>query len=290
MNYTSKIEVYNTIGDLFSKCVIRPENPFSIDNPDFIVRENGKIYAVYIPTYEESLNTDHLLRRLYVSQLCYSTNLLTVLLLDNAQVLNEKKEIGLQRSFTHISYSLSDVVSYIKSGDQEDLRKWKQLHYCKQLNIFEYKCNLGFSIQQKKNSNLSFENLSIKDFSSANPVLSWRNIDKKFTTRTIARTQYGLLSSVEYRKNSFRDQFQSLMTYMMLSKYHWDDGAIYWNNECDGMLNLANTNWNLFEDHIYPNIYSKSLAFVGCVATKLSRDSLTQTLYDHYIIYKSRTK
>ena len=75
MNIAEKQQLIRQLCDGCERCLQAPENPITLDNPDVIVANGNKLFAIYIPTYRENENTDHLLRRLYLSQLCYGYQL-----------------------------------------------------------------------------------------------------------------------------------------------------------------------------------------------------------------------
>lgn len=60
-DFLKKID--NTFGP---DCLLSPENPFSLDNPDALVRKGCTLYALFIPMHHERENFDHLLRRSFM--------------------------------------------------------------------------------------------------------------------------------------------------------------------------------------------------------------------------------
>lgn len=103
--------------------VISPENPFTIDNPNLIVRQGSILYAVYIPYYNEKRNYDHLLRRLYFSQMAYGTSLVTILLLNEGDKINNYETMVIENSFNHISYGVNDLIAFIKKGSRINIHR-----------------------------------------------------------------------------------------------------------------------------------------------------------------------
>lgn len=79
MDIGQKQRILQKLFDNSERCLIEPENPFSMDNPDAIVANGNNLFAIYIPTYRENENADHLLRRLYLSQLSYGYKLTPII-------------------------------------------------------------------------------------------------------------------------------------------------------------------------------------------------------------------
>lgn len=98
-----------------SDCLVSPENPFSIDNPDALVRKGTTLYAIFVPMYHERINFDHLLRRLFSSELAYGSKLHTLLILKEDEKLSEYGERVLNAAFCHISLGKIDAISYLSS-------------------------------------------------------------------------------------------------------------------------------------------------------------------------------
>ena len=78
MKLKEKNNILMNLANHTEKSVLMPENPVTLDNPDGIYLYRGRIFALFIPISAERSNYDHLLRRLYVSQLSYSSDLVTL--------------------------------------------------------------------------------------------------------------------------------------------------------------------------------------------------------------------
>ena len=107
MKTEDKKQIAATIYDQCERCLIAPENPFTLDNPDIIAANGNKLYAIYLPTYSESENIDYLLRRLYLSRLSYGYNLIPILLFDgDSMIVRSLNNNALNSSFAIITNSV----------------------------------------------------------------------------------------------------------------------------------------------------------------------------------------
>ena len=123
MKLKEKNNILMNLANHTEKSVLMPENPVTLDNPDGIYLYRGRIFALFIPTSAERSNYDHLLRRLYVSQLSYSSDLVTILLLDADDKVGGDGEFIFHESFCHVSRSFDDVLRYI-AGVGDINRDW----------------------------------------------------------------------------------------------------------------------------------------------------------------------
>ena len=123
-----------------SDCLVSPENPFSIDNPDALVRKGTTIYAIFVPMYHERINFDHLLRRLFSSELAYGSKLHTLLILKEDDKLSEYGERVLNAAFCHISWGKIDAISYLSSRINNG-RNWSLIGDMKQWMFQQYDAN-----------------------------------------------------------------------------------------------------------------------------------------------------
>lgn len=77
-NHNFRVNFQKNLVNSFGRdCFVNPKNPFSLDNPDALVRKGITLYALFIPMYHERENFDHLLRRLFMSEFSYGSKLHT---------------------------------------------------------------------------------------------------------------------------------------------------------------------------------------------------------------------
>lgn len=81
MRIADKQRILCHIYDSCERAIISPENPFTLDNPDLIVANGNRLFSIFLPTFRECENHDHLLRRVYMSMLGYGQKIMPILLI-----------------------------------------------------------------------------------------------------------------------------------------------------------------------------------------------------------------
>lgn len=83
-------------------------------------------------------------------------------------------------------------------------------------------------------------------------------------------------------KNSFLSSFQKMMTASFICGFVIDDGYLFPRSNVDGgIVNIVNTNWNLFEES-RPNRYNSILSFCGLVPVSISNQNHIDIINDVY--------
>ena len=72
----------NQLTQRFNKVVQNPVNAVCLDNPDSLLVCAHGLVGVFLPTTEEYKNTDHLLRRLWLSRMVYSEHMMPLVIID----------------------------------------------------------------------------------------------------------------------------------------------------------------------------------------------------------------
>lgn len=294
-----RIEKMYALGQLIRhdyKCLIEPANPFSLDNPDAFVYKDNVMYAVYIPTFAEKKNLDHLLRRLYVSQLSCGMMFVPLLL------WNEEDEIAysalqcMENTFAHVAYSMEDVMAYVDK-DEKMFRKWRNFSRLQQRHYLNYQRRMDFSMENSEIRLWGNENLDIDDdgirFDVARDNLSWSEQGRTWYTNKYYRSDYGDLAKCPKRNmNSFKDVFQEVMTMSFKNMYLFSDGFVEANDNTERRLRVVDTDWNLFShealqndgqiERMYPNKYYSMLSFVGMTPLKMRKTNDIAEFSDKY--------
>lgn len=237
-----------------------PENPFTLDNPDIIVANGNKLYAIYIPTYSEIENTDHLLRRLYLSQLSYGYKLIPVLLVFEEGAVKMLDNRKFCSAFAHISNSIEDAISFVnhgnflyqRTGDFSEIQFSQYELYRKYLRLSEV-VHHDIQSQFSAPEEIRFQSVVTRSWSS----------DKQKTSNSFWSVPGGFVASIEKKKyKSFRTAFEQVMTLAFMSKFNFDDGELF----PTGMYNelsVMNTDWAMFDEDSLPNSYNHMLSFIG---------------------------
>lgn len=278
MNLQEKKSVWSRLVDEFQKCLVNPTNPFSVDDPDAIVVNNNSVYAIFIPTFLERENYDHLLRRLHLSQMSYSLKFIPILLLDQGDKMSEVGWFMMKSNFVFVAYSIDDVIYFIKKCGKVN-RKWKEINHFQQEHFLSYNINSKVSALISKEIVTPFERLyGVRDKFE---LQAWTS-DKHWGIRDFHPYQNGMIGEKNKNKSGFLNSFQKMMTASFMCGFLLDNGYIYPNpNAGDGIVNIVNTNWDLFEEN-RPNRYNSILSFCGLVAVSISDENHIDIINDVY--------
>lgn len=286
MNNTTKKDIFGRLYNFFERCITSPENPFSMDNPDAIIANGRHLYALFIPTYSEKDSFDHLLRRLHLSQLSYAHRFITILLLEPEDRIPEKGLRVMDESFCHISRDIVDVINFINGGERVN-RRWEVINEFQQEHFLRYQLYSDLSQKYKKENNTVFAMDDIRGL-PAFSFGSWYDDAKEIRIKGVFDTQNGL---VGYRKKgkvpNFISSFQKIMTASFMHEFIYDNGYIYPNRDFgEDKINVISTDWNIFHEGIYPNVYNNMLAFAGLVPVSLSTQIEIDNLYRTFQMLK----
>lgn len=266
------------------RCIIAPENPFTLDNPDLLAANGNILFAVYLLSYREQENLDHLLRRLYLSQLSYGFKMTPVLLFPDTPPhdLQVNHQV-LKYAFSHVSDSVEDVVKFI-TIEKPNYKRWKffsevqsnqYLNYCACMELSEkaFVEKQGAEMVEGEREDIVFTGLV--------NTRSWYYQRWK-ESKNYWRTQKGLVGKVMKGQNaSFKSSMDCLMTTAFMTLFNFDDGVIYptgYYNE----LSVVNTNWNVFNEDRTPNRYNRMLSFIGLAPVSISSNRDIDWLFDKY--------
>lgn len=262
MNLVDKKEIFQGIGNAYNRFIIAPENPFTYDNPDMLFVNNGVVYALFIPNYVESKNFDHLLRRLFMSQTAYLPKMITIVLVNRQIDVDDYTWSVLNNSFCHIADNIRDVLRFVESGErinkewgliqENQLEHLSQYHKISRLS-YKYHRTLQQSYKIFLDGHGNMERLETH---------RWSNPNKSFNIKDTWKTDFGIISFKNKRKESVMSVFQNIMTYSALSMYRLDNGYVYFNRNTSSEMKLLNTDWEIFNGD-YPTELNNALSFSG---------------------------
>jgi len=262
--------------------VISPRNPFTIDDPNVIVRQGSKLYAVYVPSAIERNNYDHLLRRLFFSQMAYGSSLITILLLNVDDKIDEYGEFVMKYSFNHISRGVEDAVTFIKKGDRRN-KNWDSIYEAKQWMFAKYDVNTLVTRKYYQDFiTRPSELLEIETVELRTPSFYCPNKQRKL--REVLEFNNGLIFHRKKQKSStFKSLFEPVMTQMFLRNFRYDNGYIYpVCNIVDSMPTL-NTDWQMLDKMQLPNDYCKALSFSGVLPINIPDMDSFNIVYQDYL-------
>ena len=284
-----KRQIQDVMLDAFAgDCLVMPENPYSIDNPDILVRKGTTLYAIFIPMYHERNNYDHLLRRVFTSELAYGSNLHTVLILKEEDKLSDYGENVLNTAFCHIARGIDDAIRYVSSRDNVgrnwtyigDVKQWLYRQY-DVINLTVEYSNKQFGVQKTTTD----QQIVFSDFSSP----SWALGNKRRKVKNVVYSGYSYICIKKRGKDrSFREGFENIMTQSFLKNFYIEDGYLVPNNHIvDNIFGVA-TDWELYSKGNIPNDYFRTLAFSGVLPLNILDEEKLSNIHEFYIDVQKR--
>lgn len=271
-------------------CLVMPENPYSKDNPDMLVRNGTTLYAIFIPMYHERKNLDHLLRRVFSSELSYGSKLHTVLILKEDDKLSGYGENVLSAVFCHIARGIDDAIRYVSSRENVG-RNWMFIGEAKQWLYRLYDVNnltIEFSNKQYGvQKTLADQQLDFGDFSSP----SWSLENKSRMIKNVAYSRYSCMCiKKKVKDRSFREGFENIMTQSFLKNFYVEGGYLVPNNNIvDNIFGVA-TDWELYSEDNVPNDYFRTLVFSGVLPLNILDEEKLGNIHEFYIDVQNRMR
>lgn len=283
-NHNFRVNFQKNLVNSFGRdCLVYPENPFSLDNPDALVRKGSTLYALFIPMYHERENFDHLLRRLFMSEFSYGSKLHTVLVLKEDDKLSEHGERLLSESFCHIARGGTDALTYISSPINTG-RIWTQIGDCRQWLYRQYDANnktVAFSLKEYGLPKIQeFQLLELERFSSP----SWYSSNKRCFIKNVAKYRYvDMCLKKKGKGQSFREGFENIMTQALLKNFTIDGGYLVPNfHIVDNIFGVA-TDWNVMAEDGNLTNYGRTLSFSGVLPLNILDEERLERIHGFYI-------
>lgn len=253
-------QILNHLAQKFNKVVQYPVNSVCLDNPDSLLVCDHGLVGVFIPTVEEYKNTDHLLRRLWLSRMVYSEQMMPLVILDSEKwnVLNLQI---IDSSFGNmLSYeSIDDTVSFINGrvdnvkGLSQKVRQDAFLNYYRILGYI--RLNEAKPLKQIEDNWFYGESI---------PVKSWSRDALTYVKNTTVDNNGNQIFHRKKNTQSFRDAMNSVLTYTMLRKYDYNRHTLYLNKWEEGQFLSVNTDYDIWGDNSgYSSLCLRTLAFYG---------------------------
>lgn len=284
MTIAEKQQLIHHLYDSCERCIMSPENPLTLDNPDAIIANGNKLYAIYIPTYRENEDTDHLLRRLYLSQLSYGYRLIPILLTIEEGALRMLNNQTIIYAFAHLTNSVEDTLSYVNQANPH----YKKARYFSELQSSQYalyRKYLQLSEDVHREVHSAF---SVPDGIRYDKVItrSW-STNKPKESKYLSSVPGGFVASVTKKKNeSFKTAFEQLMTIIFMSKFRFDNGEIYPTAIYDE-LSVMNTDWVMYNEESMPNSYNHMLSYIGLPPVAVSTEREMAQVFEMYQIIRN---
>ena len=276
-------QILNQLKQRFNKVVQNPVNAVCLDNPDSLLVCDHGLVGVFLPTTEEYKNTDHLLRRLWLSRMVYSGQMMPLVIIDGEK-WDELNLDVLGNSFGNMMpfESIDDTVNFINrrvdnvKGLSQKVRQDAFLNY---YYILEYLRSREVKpMEQLDDAWLYGESI---------PVRSWSREMHTYIRNTVVDDNQ---NQVVYRKKntqSFRDAMNSVLTYSMLRKYDYNRHSLYLNRWDDDQFLSVNTDYDIWNDSSsYSGLYLRTLAFYGILPMNVGHEeeyNVERSMYVDFI-------
>lgn len=279
-----RTDFLKTLIDSFGNdCLGYPENPFSLDNPDALVRKGITLYALFLPMHHERENLDHLLRRLFMSEFSYGSKLHTVLVLKDDDKLSEFGERILSESFCHIARGKADALAYISSPINAE-RIWTQIGDCRQWLYRQFDAinkTIAFALKEygfPQKQEIQF--MGVERFSSP----SWSSANKRWFIKNVAKYRYvDMCLKKKGKGQSFREGFENIMTQSLLKNFSIDGGYLVPNFRIVDNIFGVTTDWNVMAEDGNLTDYGRTLSFSGVLPLNILDEKRLERIHSFYI-------
>ena len=209
------INLIEKIIDKYPQVVNKPLNPFSVDNPDLLVYNGRVLVGVYFPTKAEIKNPDDLLRRLYASKLALIGQMRTLLVLDihnEAMKLYDNRVVN--KAFDYV-YGFENEQDFFNLMDDNIIQRTAINKGIRATNINRFWATMNYvdslNKTQRPSPPIEFEYNSFYG-----EVGSWSNPNNPKRVKTSFLVGDTLMSFKRKTKQSFKSDFDSLMTFIMM--------------------------------------------------------------------------
>ena len=272
--------------DHFQKVVIGPSNPLTVDNPDLLVFNGRVLIGVYFPTKAETNNPDSLLRRLYVSKLAMAAQMRTILVLrmdKGIEVLGNNFAVVNSFDNVFVLENADDFIRYMN----DDINQRTPIHKSvRAANINRFWVTMSYVERLHRTEKPAVP----KEFqynSFYEEVRSWsKPAPKRVKSAFLAGET--LVSFKSKSKQSFRSDFDSLMTFVMMFNYSLDNGQLIPEKRHLSIFRYLGTDGI---DYLFSNeVYLRSLVFLGLVPSTLYEPNDIESLGMDYMNYLNNAK
>ena len=276
-------QILNQLKQRFNKVVQNPVNAVCLDNPDSLLVSDHGLVGVFLPTTEEYKNTDHLLRRLWLSRMVYSGQMMPLVIIDGEK-LEELNLDVLGNSFGNMMpyESIDDTVNFINrrvdnvKGLSQKVRQDAFLNY---YYIMEYLRSREVKpMEQLDDAWLYGESI---------PVRSWSRDMNTYIRNTVVDDNQNQIVFRKKNTQSFRDAMNSVLTYSMLRKYDYNRHSLYLNRWDDDQFLSVNTDYDIWNDSSsYSGLYLRTLAFYGILPMNVGYEeeyNIERSMYVDFI-------
>lgn len=277
-----KKQIFESIKQSFPQSIINPVNPFTVDNPDVLVFNGRSLKGLFFPMAKEINNPDLLLRRLFLSRLSLCKTISHVLVLHNDESMMLTNNMEVINAFDGVFYEDWDgIVSFLK----DDIRQRHSLN--PKLRRVRMRRFWG-TIDYIEKNGIETKPYSKSDIHNTFNVRSWSNPDKEKYNKSTKYNYPILIASKDRTKQSFKEDFDNLMTLTTMFNYSLSDGVFKSNPEA--LETFLFLNVETVENIMKNPINIRTLAFIGYLPGRVSDNYNMEGLRDRYYTFMTNGK
>lgn len=260
--------------------VSMPQNPLVADNPDFLVADSNRLFGIYIPSQKETINSDYLLRRIYLSRLYYANDMRTIILFNQDSPLSNLKPLMAAVHYTESFEVIPQISQFVGSlNNVLDTRSMINKHTRKYALETLYKTQ-GLSDIFSEFEQGDYVDLKLDGWNVVDALPSWSS-QRQIGLKTALQQGTAIVYSKKKGSQSVKDSLENILTYSLFRKYHLHNGQIYvnknWNEERP--ISFLNTNLNISSVHgAIDTQMASTLACLGIVSSRIESEGMLDYL------------
>ena len=261
------INIYEKIVNGYPHSIVKPQNVFTIDNPDMLVPFKGNLIGVFLVKEKEIRQLDLLLRRIYLSKLAYTSAMTPIVLInqDNVAHLGSKTHEILSRFRFVCEYrTTQDIPAIFNEIDNYTMDYFNPYIQSKVIRrlwlIKSFAREYEDMLKHNKFGYVYAKNVKVNNI----PMQPWTRNKHSLTNACLVNGDDLLLERES--KHGFVSSFESVLTYTMMYNYKLDNGYML-ENRINGKNRYLNTNWNF--GAVDNPLYFNTLAFLGILPIKI---------------------
>ena len=269
--------------------IVKPQNMFTIDNPDILIPANGNIFGLYFLKKKEIERLDLLLRRIYISKLAYFSKMVPIVFIDK-KTINDIHNVDILSHFRFI-YEYNDTTalpSFSKLFDECSMDYYDRRIQNRAIQrMWHIKLFSEENIEAIKTN--QYKEIYSPSSSQSNILIpSWPS--KMHSIKNIYNIGDDVLIERECR-SGFVDTFENILTYTLKYNYQLLDNGFLVENKNNKYNKFLNTNWDFTPNG--NNLYYNTLAFMGLLPIKVDSISNLKKIaytYSDYSLTKHRKR
>lgn len=260
--------------------VSMPQNPLVADNPDFLVADSNRLFGIYVPSQKETLNSDHLLRRIYLSRLYYANDMRTIILIDRNSPLSNLKPLLAAVHYAESFEVIPQISQFVGSLDNVlETRLMINKHTRKYALETLYKTQ-GLANILGDYEQGDYVDLKLNGWNVVEKLPSWSS-QKQIGLKTALQLGTTIVYNKRKGSQSVKDSLDNILTYSLFRKYHLYNGQIYTNSkwDADKPISFLNTNLNISSvPGAIDTQMASTLACLGIISSRIESEGMLDYL------------